>query len=108
VGCTTTGTRIDTEKLSKIKEGVTTGVQAIEMFGKPDMVNFTNDRKTILQYRFFSYKSKVSGFVPILGWVASGINTEEEILQIVLDKNNVVEKYAFSEASSDINTGLIK
>ena len=107
LGCATSGTRIDQTKVSQIQKGITTYDELIEMFGKPDIVEYTPERKPVLTYRYFSYQSKPGGFIPYVGWLTSGVNTEEEVLKIIINKKNRVEDFRFEQFTDDVNTGII-
>ena len=108
VGCATTGVKVNKDNLSKIKEGETTKEQVIQLLGNPNMVNLTSDGKTILMYHFFEYKTKARSFVPVVGLLAGGGDMNQEILQVLLDENDVVEKYIYNDSNSEIKTGVLK
>ena len=55
LGCATSGKLIDQDKLSQIKEGVTTKQEVISLLGKPDMIIHTSDAKEIMMYTHLDY-----------------------------------------------------
>lgn len=107
IGCATAGKPIDQSKVSQIKEGVTTKQEVIALLGNPSMVSLTSDAKEILMYNFFQYKTHASTFIPVVGLFNGGADTNQQILQVLLDKNGKVEKYVFNNSNTPINSGLL-
>ena len=106
-GCATSGTRIQPDKVKQIKEGVTTQEEVIELMGKPFMQNLTSDGKIIMMYQYTKVKNRATNFIPIANLLAGGMDMEQQIFQVLIDKNGVVEKYMFTDTSSPINSGLL-
>ncbi len=73
--CSTSGTKIQTDKLSSIQRGVTTEQEVIATFGKPDSTTTTLDRK-VLTYSYqennSTEKSVIASTGSILGGMAGG------------------------------------
>ncbi len=105
-GCATVGKPIEQSKIQQIKEGITTKQEVIQLLGKPFMVNLTSDGKSILMYQYVKVKNKATNFVPVVNIFAGGMDMNQQILQILLDKNDIVEKYILNDSNSEINSGL--
>jgi len=107
IGCATTGTRIEQDKVKQIREGITTQEEVIALMGKPFMQNLTSDGKIIMMYQYTKVKNKAANFIPVVNILAGGMDMEQQIFQILIDENGVVEKYIFTDTNSPINSGLL-
>ena len=107
LGCATTGTRIEQDKVKQIKEGITTREEVIALMGKPFMQNLTSDKKIIMMYQYAKVKNRASNFIPVVNVFAGGMDIKQQILQILINENGVVEKYIFTDSNSPINSGLL-
>ena len=107
VGCATTGTKIDQSKIGQIKEGVTTKEEVITLMGKPFMQNLTSDGKIIMMYQYAKVKNRAANFIPVVNVLSGGMDMKQQILQVLIDKNGVVEKYIFTDTDSPINSGVL-
>lgn len=107
IGCATSGKLIDQDKLSQIKEGITTKEEVINLLGKPEMISLTSDAKEIMMYHHLEYKTRASTFIPVVGLMTGGADMKQQILQILIDKNGKVEKFIFNDSGSKINSGLL-
>lgn len=107
IGCASVGKPIEQNKLSQIKEGVTTKQEVIALLGKPEMVSLTSDAKEIMMYQHFTYKTRASTFIPVVGLMTGGGDMKQQILQILIDKDGKVEKYIFNNSDNPINSGLL-
>ncbi len=107
MGCATVGTKIESDKLSQIKEGVTTKQQVVSLIGKPSTVSLSPDGKEIFTYQYAHASNRASNFIPVVGLFTGGIDTKQETTQILIDKNNVVEKIVYNDSNIAMNTGLL-
>lgn len=106
IGCATSGSRINMDNLSRIREGETTKTEVVALLGKPWMVSLTSDGKTILMYQYTKAKTKAVTFIPVVGLMKGGMDINQQILQILFDADDVVEKYVFNDSGSEIKTGF--
>lgn len=65
--CSTSGTKIQTEKLSSIQRGITTEQEIIAAFGEPDSVTTTPERKVLV----YTYQENNSTQKSLLGSTGS-------------------------------------
>lgn len=107
IGCATIGTRIEQDKIEQIKEGVTTKEEVIALMGQPPIQTLTSDGETIMTYMFTKAKIRATSFIPVVGMFVSGADTEQAMFQIIINKDNVVEKYLFNKSKMPINTGIL-
>ena len=107
VGCATVGTKIDQDKLSQIKEGITTKQEVINLLGKPYMVTLTSDGKTMFMYQYVKASNRAVNFVPVVDLFAGGMDMNQQMLQVLIGKDDKVEKYIFNDNTTPINSGLL-
>lgn len=107
LGCASVGTKIDQDKVSQIKEGVTTKQEVIALLGNPYMNTLSSDSKEILMYQYAHTQTRPSTMIPVVGLFTGGADTSQQILQVLINKDGVVEKYTFSTSNVPINSGLL-
>ena len=105
-GCATTGKKIDQNKVSQIKEGITTEQDVISLLGTPFMKTLDSNGKVIMLYQYAKIKNRASNFIPIMNIFSSGMDMRQQMLTILIDKEGKVEKYTLNDANSEINSGL--
>jgi len=71
-GCSATGTKIQSDKLSTINKGITTEQEVIATFGKPDSITTTPDRK-VLVYSHTQDNSTSRNVLATTGSVVGGM-----------------------------------
>lgn len=115
VGCATThtsGTKFDQNAVSKISKGVTTRAEVEAAFGPPLFVAIIGEGRRIMTYTYSNTSTNVKAttFIPIVGAFIGGATTDQRTqnLQIILNKNDVVEDYEFSDkaGATDMSGGL--
>lgn len=106
-GCATSGTKIEQAKLTQIKEGKTTKQEVVELFGKPYMQTLGSDGKTIMFYQYTKVKNRATNFIPVVGALSGGMDMEQDMLQFIINTDNVVEKYLYTDSKNAINSGLL-
>ena len=106
-GCASYGKEIKQSSVDTLQRGKTTKQEVIKNFGQPDGTYFDRDNRLIMYY--YAGKMKPSGwnFVPLVGLFHSEINMKNQMLTIILDKNNTVEEYSFTNPDKKITAGLI-
>lgn len=95
------GTKIDSNKVSQIKKGVTTKAEVEALLGAPSHAGITGDGRRMMTYSYTESSSQAS-FIPFGG--ASG-KSRTQTLQIMISKSGVVEDYEFSDNAQDHETG---
>lgn len=137
VGCASAshGTKLNPDSVQKIRKGTTTKAEIEAMFGPPNNVAIIGDGRRMMHYMFHETKVNNTGgtaamiglsMIPIPGVglagtaVAAGTSTaagsaggmssrktRQQSLQIILNKDNVVEDYEFNDSGSDSKTGAL-
>ncbi len=107
VGCATVGSKVDTNKLSLIKEGVTNKSEVFNLLGKPTNISLASDSKTIVIYHWAKASNRAVNFIPGVNMLAGGVDMQEESVQILLNKNDIVEKIISYNSNSQVKSGLL-
>lgn len=106
-GCASYGKEIKQSSVDTIQRGITTKQEIINAFGKPDGTYFDKENRLILYYYAGKMKPSAWNFVPIVNIVHSEMNMQNQMLTIILNKNNVVEEYSFTNPDKKITAGII-
>lgn len=107
VGCATSGKQIEQDKVSQIKEGVTTKEEVIALMGKPETHTLNGDGKELMMYMHLNMNTRASTYIPVVGLFTGGADMKQQSLQILIGNDGKVEKYIFTDSDSPINTGLL-
>lgn len=106
-GCysSSTGTKMDTNQVSKIEKGKTTRKEVEAMLGTPSHVAMMAEGRRVMTYHFNETNARVKGqsFIPFYGAFGGGskMDSHQQALQINLDKNGIVEDYEFNDNTSN-------
>jgi hypothetical protein len=95
-GCASSGTK-NISQAQTIQKGVTTRIEVEAKLGMPNMVSLMGDGRKIIVYNHSEYRAKTGTFIPFVGYVVLGSNTQGEILQIMLDQKDVVVDYVYTD-----------
>lgn len=106
-GCSTVGNKIEQEKVSQIKEGVTTEQEVINILGKPYMKTLNSDGKIIMLYQYTKVKNRASNFIPVVGLINGGMDMQQQMLTVLIGKDGKVDKYTLNDSATAINSGLL-
>jgi len=116
VGCATTstsGTKFDKNMISRIKKGVTTRAEVEATLGSPTYVAMMGEGRRTMQYNYIetTTSTKASTFIPFYALIGGGATVDQRIqnLQIMLNKDHIVEDYEFSDnaGTTDMSGGLL-
>lgn len=105
-GCGTTGQKVEHDKVSQIKKGVTTRAEVETLLGSPTNVMIVGNGKRVMSYQYWESKAKPGMFIPYANLVVGGSNSRQQMLQIMLDEKNIVEDYEFSDRVSETSGGF--
>lgn len=106
-GCATSGNKIDQNKVTQIKEGVTTEQEVIQILANPYMKTLSSDGKTIMLYQYTKVKNRASNFIPVINLMTGGLDMRQQMLTILIGQDGKVEKYTLNDSTSAINAGLL-
>jgi outer membrane protein assembly factor BamE (lipoprotein component of BamABCDE complex) len=104
-GCMSSGTKMDRQQIDhQITKGVTTRSEVEANLGTPDHVAMMPDGHRSLSYQYFDSKIKGTSFIPYAGMFMGGADHQRQTLQVLIDKNNVVEDYEFAEKATETSS----
>lgn len=109
-GCASSshGTKIDNDKVSQIQKGSTTKEEVVQMFGPPMHSSLMGDGRRMMMYHYTESKQQVKGqsFIPVAGAFMGGSKgtIRQQQLQIVLNKDNVVEDFELNDGTNNVET----
>ena len=107
-GCVSVGHKLDEAKVEQIKKGATTRNQVIQLIGQPDQVTRDGDGKVTFQYVYVHASAKASSFIPLVGPLVGGVNTQNQSLSVSFDTNSVVTDILSTSGAGEVNTGIAK
>jgi hypothetical protein len=109
-GCSTTTTEgnqsLTEGNVTKITKGVTTRAEIEDILGQPDEVTLLPDGCRTMTYqgsetKFDWLSVVVQGLMPFYVPMKDPNTTRRQVLQIILDRNNVVEDYEFENGGTE-------
>jgi hypothetical protein len=104
-GCASVGTPIAKQNIPKIRKGVTTEAELVQMFGPPMDKSLSTNGKTVDTWTYSAAQAKGTSFIPFAGPFVGGTNMQLDKLQAILGKDGRVEDYLFNESHYDMNYG---
>ncbi|MBX4210629.1 outer membrane protein assembly factor BamE [Candidatus Parcubacteria bacterium] len=108
VGCASEqGARVDSNKVSQIKKGVTTKDEVVQMLGDPVSVSMLPGGGRMMLYMHNKITTQGQSFVPYVGMFTAGGNTERQTLQISINKDGIVEDYEFSDRQGTMTNNVL-
>jgi hypothetical protein len=102
-GCASVGTPIATQNIPKIRKGVTTETELVQMFGAPTDKTLNTNGKIMDTWIYTASQAKGTSFIPFAGAFVGGANMQMDKLQAILGKDGRVEDYMFNQSHQDIN-----
>ena len=104
--CTSTGTKIDQERLSAFVKGKTTYSEVIQQLGKPDQSTTNDDGTIIITYTYKLSAAKGASLIPFVGgFIEGGAGAEESAVTMRFNNKSVLVGYKISE--KDMETGVM-
>jgi outer membrane protein assembly factor BamE (lipoprotein component of BamABCDE complex) len=98
-------------KVNLIQKGVTTRAEVEKLLGSPDNIAMMGDGRRMMMYSGAQTASDHGGdflsSVPLVGSLVPTENKDtvtRQVLQIVLNQNDVVEDYEYSNTATETNT----
>ena len=104
-GCASVGTPVETQNIPKIRKGVTTEAELVQMFGAPSSKRLGPNNGLIETWIYSESRVKGTSFIPYAGAFVGGSHVKIQTLMVALDGNGRVQNYAFNESHPDINFG---
>ncbi len=107
LGCASYGgPRVSQEKIAQVKEGQTTRAQVIEILGSPMTSTLTSDGKEVFMYYSGTARSSAQNFIPVVNLVQSKVNMDTQSINVLFNKDGIVEKMTATNSKSDVKYGI--
>ena len=81
----------DTEARSKVIKGVTTKSEVHQLLGKPTGITDMGEKGEMWTYTYSKTQARATNFIPIVGSLAGGADTETHSVSIKFDLQGVVQ-----------------
>lgn len=96
--CTSTGTKVDQDKLSTFVKGKTTYSEVVQQLGKPDQSIAHADGTTTILYTYKQTAGSAVSYIPIVGgFIEDGAGLDNATVTIDFDKKSVLVDYKITE-----------
>lgn len=106
-GCMSSGNKIAAADVSEIKKGVTTRAEVEQKLGPPAFSGIYPEGKRMLQYNYYESTSDGRYMIPVVGLFSGSGTQKQQMLQIIIDKNGIVEDVEFSDTNSRSEGGYL-
>jgi hypothetical protein len=94
--CAYQGRTIDQTKVPLVQPGQTNRAQIEGSFGPPDIENSVGDHKSLL-YNHMYIQLNIWSYLPIIQFIIGGYDEQHQALQVIIDKNDLVESINFKQ-----------
>lgn len=97
--CTSTGTKVEQEKLSAFVKGKTTYAEVIQQLGKPDQETFVNvEGARYITYTHKQTADSAASYIPFVGgFIEAGAGADNTTVTINFDSKSVLTGYTVTE-----------
>jgi outer membrane protein assembly factor BamE (lipoprotein component of BamABCDE complex) len=85
-GCTSIGTKVTEQQAAEFAPGKTTRDQVIARLGPPNQTLSSADGSSSLVYTHFSTSVSPATFIPVVGALAGGASTSQDMMTFEFDK----------------------
>jgi outer membrane protein assembly factor BamE (lipoprotein component of BamABCDE complex) len=104
------GVKVDANKVSQIKKGVTSRAEVEALLGPPTMVSMMPEGRRVLNYTYTATKveghATAATYIPYVGLFAGGSKAEGQTrmqhLQIMVNAQGIVDDYEFQDNTTDM------
>jgi outer membrane protein assembly factor BamE (lipoprotein component of BamABCDE complex) len=106
-GCTSFGTKVTEQQAAQFAPGKTTRDQVIANLGQPNQNMRNADGSSTLVYSHLSMSMNAATFIPIVGALAGGASTSQEMVTFRFDKAGYLIDHSSTNGGSDVSLGLL-
>lgn len=105
LGCASAGTKVEQSSVDQIHKGTTTKAEVIALLGAPISDTLLPDGREMMVWSYSHAQVKAATFVPVVGLFAGGSDMKMTTFQVILNKDQIVENYLFSNGAIDARMG---
>jgi len=106
-GCMSSGNKIAAADVNQIQKGVTTRAEVEQKLGPPAFSGIYPEGKRMLQYNYYESTSDGRYMIPVVGLFSGSGTQKQQMLQIIIDKNGIVEDVEFTDSNSKTEGGML-
>ncbi|WP_328807377.1 hypothetical protein [Paraburkholderia elongata] len=88
--CISAGVDVKPEQLSSFKQGVTSLDEVVAVLGSPTAQTTLSDGSTVLIYSFVTSRPRPESFIPLIGSLFGGADTQSSTVVFEFDENGVL------------------
>jgi outer membrane protein assembly factor BamE (lipoprotein component of BamABCDE complex) len=105
--CVATGRKVTQEQVSQFQKGKTTYQQVISSLGAPTNSTLLSDGSRAISYSYAQSQASAASFIPYVGGLVGGSETEHTSVYMTFDKNGVLTDYTATSGRTSTGTGLL-
>lgn len=106
LGCATTGHKLDQASMDKIKQGVTSKEQVLQILGSPEEISRRSNGEVTYNYKYTRATAKPENFIPIVGLFVGGMDTQNQFFIVTFGPDGIVKDITSTYGATEINTGI--
>ena len=106
IACTSVGVKVDPAKMADFKKGKTTYGEVIEALGQPTQTMVSDSGDKTIQYAYLSTQARPESFIPYVGLVAGGADTETSMVSMTFDRKGILKSYSSSQGGVGAGSGF--
>jgi outer membrane protein assembly factor BamE (lipoprotein component of BamABCDE complex) len=104
--CVATGKKVTQERVSQFQKGKTTYQEVVRELGEPNGSTLHSDGGRSISYFYSQAQMKAESFIPYIGGLVGGSESETTSVSMNFDKNGVLTDYSASSGKTSTGTGL--
>ena len=106
VACTSVGVKVDPAKMADFKKGQTTYGEVVEALGQPTQTMVSDNGEKTIQYAYLSTQARPESFIPYVGLVVGGADTETSMVSMTFDRKGILRSYSSSQGGIGGGSGF--
>ena len=100
-GCSSIGTKVTPDQLSRFVVGQTTMDQVVAILGKPNGRNINSDGTKIITYTYSAYQTSATDFIPVVNLFTRTHNYSTSVATFIFDSRNILTKYTAGDSQME-------
>lgn len=104
--CASSGVKIDQHSMAQFHKGKTTYSEVIAALGQPSQSGLDDTGERTISYFYMSAQARPESFIPVIGGLVGGIDSETSTASFFFDARGVLVKSSQSEGGMGYGTGF--
>lgn len=105
-GCAAAGTKVSEQQAESFKVGVSTYADVVGALGPPTSTTVSSDGTRMATYAYASARAQPQNFIPIIGPLTRGYDTQRSSAVFTFNANGVLTKTVSTEGAMGVGTNL--